>query len=161
MDEALLAFLETLEKLGDENDARETERSKRMLNITGDTGRLLWILVTAMRAERILEIGTSNAFSTIWLADAARATGGRLTSLELDRGKIALANANLATAGLSGFVEIIEGCRARSTSSFSMPIARATWRISSWCFPSCAPGEFWSPTTPFLMRRKCAATSTA
>src|SRR5215470_2522388 len=100
VDEALLEFLEKLAKVGEDNDARETARPKRMLNITRDTGRLLWILARAMGATRILEVGTSNAFSTIWLADAARSTGGRVTTLELNPDKIALARANLATAGL-------------------------------------------------------------
>jgi predicted O-methyltransferase YrrM len=114
VDDALLGLLETLAKRGEDNDARETARPRRMLNITRDTGRLLWILVRATGATRILEVGTSNAFSTIWLADAARATGGRVTTLELDPGKIALARANLAAAGLESVVDIVEG-RAADT----------------------------------------------
>jgi predicted O-methyltransferase YrrM len=116
VDDALLALLDQLARLGEENDARETARAKRMLNITRDTGRLLWIVVRAMRATRILEVGTSNAFSTIWLADAARATGGHVTTLEVNPDKIALARANLATAGLEGVVEIVEG---RATDSLA------------------------------------------
>ena len=114
MDVKLEAFLETLAKSGKDNDARETERPKRMLNITRDTGRLLWIIVCAIGATRILEVGTSNAFSTIWLADAARSTGGHVTTLELNPEKIALARANLSAAGLDSMVEIIAG-RAHET----------------------------------------------
>lgn len=114
MDDTLLGLLEKLAEFGEDNDARETARPKRMANITRDTGRLLWILVRAMGATRILEVGTSNAFSTIWLADAARSTGGRVTTLELNPEKIALARANLVTAGLEGVVDIIEG-RAADT----------------------------------------------
>jgi predicted O-methyltransferase YrrM len=109
LDRALLALLDRLARFGEDNDARETARPRRMLNITRDTGRLLWILVAAAGATRILEVGTSNAFSTIWLADAARATAGRVTTLELNPDKIALARANLAEAGLAAFVDIIEG----------------------------------------------------
>jgi predicted O-methyltransferase YrrM len=109
VDDALVELLEKLARFGEDNDARETARPKRMLNVTRDTGRLLWILVRAARATRILEVGTSNAFSTIWLADAARATGGRVITLEVNHDKIALARANLAAAGLDGVVEIIEG----------------------------------------------------
>lgn len=109
MNETLFAFLETLAKHGEDNDAQHSTRAKCMLNITRDTGRLLWILVTATGAKRILEVGTSNGFSTIWLADAARATGGRVTTLEVNPDKTALAHANLATAGLAGVVEVIEG----------------------------------------------------
>jgi len=121
VDETLLAFLKELAQSGEENDARETVRHRRMLNITPDTGSLLWILVRATGSTRILEVGTSNAFSTIWLADAARSTGGRVTTLELDPGKIALARANLARAGLEQWVEILEGRAADSLSALPGP----------------------------------------
>ena len=109
MDHALIALLDELARFGTENDARETERPRRMLNITPDTGRLLWIMIRTGGASRILEVGTSNAFSTIWLADAARETGGRVTTLEMNPSKIALARENLTKAGLADRVEIMEG----------------------------------------------------
>jgi predicted O-methyltransferase YrrM len=121
MDGALLGLLETLAKFGEDNDSRETARPKRMLNITRDTGRLLWILIGAIGARRILEVGTSNGFSTIWLADAARATGGRVTTLELNPDKIALARTNLARAGLADVVEIVEGKAADSLAALPGP----------------------------------------
>ena len=121
MDRALLTLLEKLARFGADNDARETKRPKRMLNITADTGRLLWILVRAARATRILEIGTSNAFSTIWLADAARETGGRVTTLELLPEKIALARENLSRAGLAERVDIREGRAADTLPALSGP----------------------------------------
>ena len=109
MDSALTALLDELARFGDDNDARETERARRMLNITPETGRLLWILARSARATRILEVGTSNGYSTIWLADAARATGGRVTTLELNPAKVKLARENLARAGLADRVEVLEG----------------------------------------------------
>jgi len=121
MDDALLGFLEKLAKFGEDNDARETARSKRMLNVTPDTGRLLWILVQATGAKRILEVGTSNAFSTIWLADAAQSTGGRVTTLEFDPDKIAMARANLAVAKVEGAVDIVEGRAAETLHSIRGP----------------------------------------
>jgi predicted O-methyltransferase YrrM len=121
VDHALLELLEALARLGEDNDARETARPKRMLNITRETGRLLWILARAIGATRILEVGTSNAFSTIWLADAARATGGQVTTLELNPDKVALARANLARAGLDGVVEIVEGRAAETLSAIAGP----------------------------------------
>src|SRR6185295_7338741 len=114
MDPGLLGFLDELWQAGTANDARETERPRRMLNITPATGRLLWILVRQARATRILEVGTSNAYSTIWLADAARETGGRVVTLEADPGKVTLARANLGRAGLLDLVDIREG-RAADT----------------------------------------------
>jgi len=121
MDERLLALLDELWRQGDANDARETERRRRMLNITPDTGRLLWILARAARATRILEVGTSNAYSTIWLADAARATGGRVVTLEHDPDKVRLARENLRRAGLDGWVEIHEGRAAATLAALPGP----------------------------------------
>jgi predicted O-methyltransferase YrrM len=114
MDQTLIALLDELARFGSENDARETARPRRMLNITPDTGRLLWILIKTAGASRILEVGTSNAFSTIWLADAARETSGRVTTLEMNPDKVALARANLARAGLDERVDIVAGPAADS-----------------------------------------------
>lgn len=122
MDHALGQFLEEPARFGEDNDARETARPRRMLNITRDTGRLLWILVRATGARRILEVGTSNAFSTIWLADAARATGGRVTTLEFNPDKIALARTNLARAGLESVVEVIAGRAADTLPGLAGPL---------------------------------------
>jgi predicted O-methyltransferase YrrM len=121
MNAALLELLEKLARFGEDNDAVETARPRRMLNITRDTGRLLWILVGAVRATRILEVGTSNAFSTIWLADAARAVGGRVTTLELNPDKIALARANLASAGVEAVVDVVHGPAAESLARLPGP----------------------------------------
>src|SRR4030095_8197996 len=60
-------------------------------------------------ASGILEVGTSNAFSTIWLADAARETGGRVTTLEMNPNKIAPAREKPTNGGLLRRVEIMEG----------------------------------------------------
>lgn len=103
------AQLERLSAFGDAHDAGEAEHSKRMLNITPDTGQLLWILIRSHEAKRVLEIGTSNAYSTIWLADAVADLDGRVTTLERLPEKIELAEAQLAEAGLRHRVEIIEG----------------------------------------------------
>jgi predicted O-methyltransferase YrrM len=121
MDRNLLGLLDELYQFGRANDARNAERGRRMLNITSDTGRLLWILVRATRATRILEVGTSNAFSTIWLADAARETGGRVITLEQSPDKIAQARANLARAGVADRVEIREGRAADTLAALAGP----------------------------------------
>ncbi|HEV8308679.1 MAG TPA: O-methyltransferase [Methylomirabilota bacterium] len=121
MDSTRLSLLEELARFGDENDARETERAKRMLNITPDTGRLLWILIRSSRATRILEVGTSNAYSTIWLADAVQPLGGRVTTLERNAGKVRLARENLTRAGLLDRVEIREGAAAETLAALPGP----------------------------------------
>jgi predicted O-methyltransferase YrrM len=105
----LFRLLDDLAAFGLDNDARETERARRMLNITPETGRFLAILVRAAGARRLLEIGASNGYSTIWLAWAAQDTGGRVTTIERAPDKIAMARSNLARAGLADRVTVCEG----------------------------------------------------
>jgi predicted O-methyltransferase YrrM len=121
LDAKLRTLLDELWQAGDANDARETERPRRMLNITPDTGRFLWILIRATGATRILEVGTSNAYSTIWLADAARDTGGRVITLERDPNKVRLARENLARAGVAAWVEVREGRAAETLAALPGP----------------------------------------
>ena len=97
-----------LERFGADNDALNTERPRRMLNITRDTGEFLSVLVRAMLARRVLEIGTSNGYSTLWLAEAARDIGGMVTTVELADFKIRLASDNFARSGLSAFITSIQ-----------------------------------------------------
>ena len=96
-----------LERFGAANDAVNTERPRRMLNITRDTGEFLSVLVRAMIARRVLEIGTSNGYSTLWLAEAARDIGGQVTTVELSESKIRLASENFARSGLLPFIRLI------------------------------------------------------
>jgi predicted O-methyltransferase YrrM len=96
-----------LEEFGRANDASITERPRRMLNITRDTGEFLSLLVRATLARRVLEIGTSNGYSTLWLASAARSIGGSVTTVELNEYKIALASTNFTRAGLARYISVI------------------------------------------------------
>ena len=107
MGEVLDALKAELERFGEANDTVNTERPRRMLNITRDTGELLSVLVRAMPARRVLEIGTSNGYSTLWLAEVARAIGGQVTTVELSAFKIGLASENFARSGLSSFITSI------------------------------------------------------
>jgi predicted O-methyltransferase YrrM len=121
MDLTLRTFLADLAELGRQNDARETERDKRLLNITPDTGGLLAILVRATRARRILEIGTSNGYSTIWLAWAAQETDGQVTTLERLASKAELARANFARAGVADQITLIEGIALATIAELNEP----------------------------------------
>ena len=104
---SLEALKAELERFGEANDAATNERPRRMLNITRDTGEFLAVLVRATAARRVLEIGTSNGYSTLWLADAARGIGGSVTTVEFAEYKIGLASANFARSGLSPFITLV------------------------------------------------------
>jgi predicted O-methyltransferase YrrM len=120
-DAKVRALLAELEAWGREHDASEPDHSRKMLNLEPDTARLISILVRSGRRTRLLEVGTSNGYSTVWLAWAARETGGRVVSIERSAGKLALAEANLLRAGLREGVELIQGDAAEVASGLSGP----------------------------------------
>jgi predicted O-methyltransferase YrrM len=107
MSNQLQSFRAELEQFGKANDRAMTERSRRMLNITRDTGEFLAVLVRATVARRVLEIGTSNGYSTLWLADAARAIGGAVTTIEAAAYKVELATQNFTRSGLASCITLV------------------------------------------------------
>jgi predicted O-methyltransferase YrrM len=90
---------------GRDYDAAQPNRLDRLRNVETETAELLGVLVRAARARRILEVGTSNGHSTLWLADAAEAVGGRVETLDIDPRRTELAQANLERAGLRALVD--------------------------------------------------------
>jgi len=105
-DADIRAFLTVLYETGQQNDAQEQERSKKMLNLEPDTAQFLHILIRSARRTRLLEIGTSNGYSTIWLAWAVSLIGGRVVSIDRDADKQAIADANLRQVELREVVEL-------------------------------------------------------
>ena len=91
-----------------EHDAAQSDRLARFRNVEPETGELLGVLVRAVRAVRVLELGTSNGYSTIWLADAVEDLGGRLVSVDVDAERIALARENLERAGLDAELSVAD-----------------------------------------------------
>jgi predicted O-methyltransferase YrrM len=106
VDDALQSLLDELHRAGLEHDGGEADRLRRLRNVEPDTGRLLALLVRATGARRLLELGTSNGYSTLWLAEALRSVGGRMVSVDVDAARSAQAEANLRRAGLAELVEL-------------------------------------------------------
>jgi predicted O-methyltransferase YrrM len=88
-----------------EHDAREADRLARYRNLEPETAALLGVLIRSIGARRVLELGTSNGYSTLWLGDAVEATGGHVLTVEIDPARTAQARANLELAGLDAVVE--------------------------------------------------------
>lgn len=81
------------------------------ISVTAGEGKLLHLLALIRGANRILEIGTLAAYSTIWLARALP-RGGKLVTLESDPAHAAVARANIARAGLGDAVDLRLGMAA-------------------------------------------------
>jgi predicted O-methyltransferase YrrM len=125
MDQQLTAFLDELHRYGVAHDADKADRLDRLRNLEPDTAALLAVLVRATGARRILELGTSNGYSTVWLADAARATGGRLVTVELDPDRSREAAGNLERAGVAAWAE----CRVADAGQVLGASADGSWDL--------------------------------
>ena len=112
------AIADQLYESGREYDSRETNRLARLRNLRPETAGLLAVLVRSARVKRILEIGTSNGYSTLWLADAAHATGGHVESLDIDPRRSEQACDNIERAGLKGLATCRTASAAQALSQY-------------------------------------------
>ncbi|GHO62286.1 O-methyltransferase [Ktedonobacter sp. SOSP1-52] len=116
------AFLEELYAQGRANDAHVQERGQKMLNLEPETAQFLHILLRSTQRKHILEIGTSNGYSTTWLAWAASEHGGRVVSIDRDPHKHELAATNLRQAGLRELVDLKCGDATEIIANLSGPL---------------------------------------
>ncbi|MEY3460206.1 MAG: hypothetical protein RL215_3363 [Planctomycetota bacterium] len=97
-DTRLDELLKRLSEEGKSHDAAEPDPARKLRNITPSTGRFLELLIQEEHPRRILEIGTSNGYSTLWILRAAAATGISVETVDHSQAKHDLATANLAAA---------------------------------------------------------------
>lgn len=81
---------------------------QEMHAITADTGIFFSILLKAIKGKRVLEIGTSEGFSTIWFADAV-GKKGKIITIEMDPRKVQRARNNFRQAGIDRSIVIKQG----------------------------------------------------
>ena len=82
-----------------------SHRDDFLISIGRHTGQILNILIKGAKARNILEIGTSYGHSTVWLAEAARATGGKVITIDEKAHKQEYARGMIARAGLAAQVD--------------------------------------------------------
>ena len=112
-DEEEQHILETLETM---------REGPRYANVSTEDGRLLRLLAESTRAKRIVEIGTSTGESTVWLALAARKTGGEIFTHEIDPERARIARENFKKAGVDTLITLIEGDAHETVKQYSQPI---------------------------------------
>lgn len=89
---------------------REMEAQRgRFSNVPRTDGQFLNFLVKLSRSKQVLEVGTSNGYSAIWICLALEETDGHLTTIEIDPERVKLAKENLRRAGLDHRVSFLEG----------------------------------------------------
>jgi predicted O-methyltransferase YrrM len=103
-------------------DDLDRNHRRGMMNVPVEDGRLLRLLAESIGAKHVVEIGTSNGYSGIWLCVALRKTGGRLTTYEIAEHRAALARQNFARAGVDGIVTLIEADAHEEVMKLKEPI---------------------------------------
>lgn len=117
-----LAKDETEQKILDVlNDLRQNQ-SRGNMNVPENDGRLLRMLAESLDAKRVVELGTSNGYSGIWISLALLKTGGRLITHEIDEGRAALARENFKRAGVENIVTIVMGDAHENVKQLEGPI---------------------------------------
>ncbi len=76
------------------------------LNVPPEHGQFLQLMTELTGAKRVLEVGTSNGYSSLWIARALRRTGGRLDTIEIDKGRAEAARANFKKAGFDDLITL-------------------------------------------------------
>jgi len=94
----------------------------RMLALHRDSGRFLHLICRASGARNILEIGTSQGVSTIWLAWAVSEINGKVTTVELDPDRAAQAGQNFRQAGLDRWIIVTVGDARQVVKTLKDPI---------------------------------------
>lgn len=107
MSQNFLAKIDALYQQFQAHDQAHSDRLKRYRNIEPESAELLNVLIRAQQSKRILEIGTSTGYSTLWLAYAAQATSAKITTLEIDAERSELAYQNAVDFSLDRFVEFL------------------------------------------------------
>jgi predicted O-methyltransferase YrrM len=96
-------------------------RDALLLPIGPATGTLVNVLVKESKAKRILEFGTSYGYSSVWLGEAARAIGGKVTTLEIHPDKAKYARSMWSKAGIAEYVDCIVGDAQASVAALPGP----------------------------------------
>lgn len=108
VDEFFQQRLSPTDEILDEILRRSAAAGLPEIAVSPSQGKLLQLLVTMLRAERVLEIGTLAGYSAVWMARAFPATG-RMVTLEFDGKHADVAQANFELAGLADKIEIRRG----------------------------------------------------
>jgi predicted O-methyltransferase YrrM len=163
MDATTQKIIDDLVAAAEQHDATQENRLDRWRVLEPDAGRFLWFLAQVMRAQSVVEVGTSRGVSTLWLADAVRSTGGQVVSFDIDRDAQDAARITVREAGLADHVRFLVddgGAALANMPDGSVDLlfldAERTEYPSWWPHPMrvLRPGVSWWRTMPCLIRTR-------
>ncbi len=102
-----LAKIDVLYQHFQAHDQAYSDRLSRYRNIEPESAELLNVLIRTQQSKRILEIGTSTSYSTLWLAHAAESTSAKITTLKIGAERSEPAHQNAVDFSLDRFVEFL------------------------------------------------------
>jgi predicted O-methyltransferase YrrM len=109
MEPEVLDVMARLEMRDRQERTQALPGSERIQALHPDSGRLLYVLALAKDAKNIVEVGTSHGYSTLWLAAAAKANGGKVVTCDINPDRAAAARRNFVDAGLADVIQLMEG----------------------------------------------------
>jgi predicted O-methyltransferase YrrM len=117
-----LAADDTEKMILDVLDDLDRNQRRGMMNVPVEDGRLLRLLTETVGAKHVVEIGTSNGYSAIWICLGLRQTGGKLITYEIDEDRASLARENFKRAGVEKLVTLVEGDAHQEVTKLKEPI---------------------------------------
>lgn len=82
---------------------------KNFWNISRVTGEFLYTLIKSAGCKNVVEVGTSNGYSGIWIGKALKETGGHLTTIEFWEKRFSIAQKNFETCDVDKNITIVQG----------------------------------------------------
>ena len=100
-----------MNKIGLEIAAELEKTQHEFWNISRQTAEFISMLIKIHKPQRVLEIGTSNGYSALWIADALKdvGNGGHLTTIEFYEKRQCIARENIEKCGLTEQVTFLQG----------------------------------------------------
>lgn len=85
------------------------QTQREFWNISRVTGEFLYKLIKSANCKNVVEVGTSNGYSGIWIGKALKATGGKLTTIEFWEKRFSIARENFNKCGVGDVIKIVQG----------------------------------------------------
>lgn len=102
-------MIENFDKTTQEVLLNLEETQKNFWNIARVTGEFLNTIIRTAKCKNVIEIGTSNGYSGIWIGKALKETGGKLKTIEFWEKRFSIARENFKKCSIDDVIEIIQG----------------------------------------------------